>query len=185
MQRSPTGRLSQAQTRVPDLPGKPSSALSPRVRDRVFERDELDEEAFRRIIRSLGLKVTDQRLVILRALHGGRTHVTAQEVFEKVARTESGIGFATVYRFLRRLTEGSFVTEVRMGSQPARYELTPREHHDHISCTSCGRICEFENPAIEALQEKVARDLGFELTGHVLELFGRCSDCQKGKVLSR
>jgi Fur family ferric uptake transcriptional regulator len=68
-----------------------------------------------------------------------------------------------------------------MGGLPARYELTPKSHHDHLTCINCGKICEFENSAIEQLQEKVAKQFGFQLTSHVLELYGVCADCQKNK----
>ena len=126
----------------------------------------------------MNLKVTDQRLLILSSLVAGRSHVTAQALFEIVSAKEPNIGFATVYRFLRTLTESQFVTEVRMGGLPARYELAPKGHHDHLTCVKCGRICEFENSAIEKLQEKVANHFGFKLTSHVLELYGHCPDCQ-------
>ncbi|MCB0370999.1 MAG: transcriptional repressor, partial [Bdellovibrionales bacterium] len=69
-------------------------------------------------------------------------------------------------------------TEVRMGGMPARYELTPKKHHDHMTCTECGSIVEFENKNIESLQEKVALQYGFKLTHHVLELYGICPACQ-------
>jgi Fur family ferric uptake transcriptional regulator len=134
---------------------------------------------FKRIIRDLGLKVTAPRMAILEVLSRGRAHVTAQEVFEKVQVNDPSIGFATVYRFLRYLTEKKFVTEVRMGGLPARYEITPRVHHDHLTCTKCGQIVEFENHDIEELQLLVARNNGFQLTGHVLELYGVCSRCQR------
>ena len=139
----------------------------------------VDETYLRKIIRDMGLKVTDQRLLILQSLHSGRAHVTAQEVFEVVSRQDTSIGFATVYRFLRTLTESGFVTEVRMGGSSARYELKPEGHHDHMTCTECGKICEFENNKIEELQARVAQELGFKLTGHVLELYGICPDCQQ------
>jgi Fur family transcriptional regulator, ferric uptake regulator len=147
--------------------------------DKIIRRERMDEKAFKQIIRTMNLKVTDQRLAILKALHEGRAHVTAQEVFEIVHETFPEIGFATVYRFLRTLTENNFVTEVRMGGLPARYELTPKSHHDHLTCVSCGKICEFENHHIEELQEKVAKQFGFRLTSHVLELYGMCPVCQK------
>jgi Fur family ferric uptake transcriptional regulator len=139
----------------------------------------LTESEIKKIIREMHLKVTYQRQAILEILAQGRQHFTAQEVFEQVHRGFPEIGFATVYRFLRKLTEFKFVSEVRMGGLPARYELAPTRHHDHMSCIDCGKIVEFENYSIENLQEKVAEELGFELTGHVLELYGRCSDCQK------
>ncbi|MCB0342667.1 MAG: transcriptional repressor [Pseudobdellovibrionaceae bacterium] len=139
----------------------------------------MDEASFRRIIRDMGLKVTHQRMAILNALNSGRAHVTAQEVYELIHEAHPEIGFATVYRFLRNLTEKGFVTEVRMGGLPARYELTPKQHHDHLTCERCGRIVEFENRQIESLQTQVARENGFILTGHVLELYGICPSCQK------
>ncbi len=147
--------------------------------EQIIRREKLDESAFKNIIRAMNLKVTQQRLLILKALHEGRQHVTAQEVYEIVAKVDSEIGFATVYRFLRKLTEQAFATEVRMGGLPARYELTPKRHHDHLTCVKCGKICEFENSSIEALQEKVATQFGFTLTSHVLELYGVCSDCTR------
>lgn len=147
--------------------------------EKLVQREPLDEKAFKRMIREMGLKVTQQRLAILESLALGRAHVTAQEVYELVHAQHPEIGFATVYRFLRKMTENEFVTEVRMGGLPARYELTPREHHDHLTCTQCGKIVEFEDHQIESLQERVAKENGFSLTGHVLELYGICADCQK------
>lgn len=148
------------------------------IDEELVKREPLKEADLRRIIREMGLKVTQQRMTILKALSTGRAHVTAQEVFERVHVDYSDIGFATVYRFLRKLTETGYVTEVRMGGLPARYELTPKRHHDHITCTNCGKIVEFENNQIEKLQYEVARSQGFRLTGHVLELYGVCSTCQ-------
>lgn len=140
---------------------------------------QVDESARKRIIRRMGLKVTQQRLAILETLSDGHIHITAQEVFERVNAKYPEIGFATVYRFLRKMAEQKLVTEVRMGGLPARYELTPRNHHDHLTCTECGRIVEFENELIENLQEKVAQAHHFWLTHHVLELYGVCPECQK------
>lgn len=150
--------------------------------DIVIHHEEFSEAELKKIIRALNLKVTTQRLAILHALHEGRRHVTAQELYETVNKTNPEIGFATVYRFLRTLNEGEFVTEVRMGGLPARYELKTKTHHDHLTCVRCGKICEFENKTIETLQEKVAKQFGFHLTHHVLELYGVCPVCQAAKV---
>ena len=159
-------------TKIPTLPRSHSE-------EKIIKRERLDEKAFKQMIRAMNLKVTDQRLTILESLHEGRAHVSAQEVFESVSERFPEMGFATVYRFLRTLTENGFVTEVRMGGLPARYELTPKSHHDHLTCVACRKICEFENSHIEQLQEKVAKQFGFKLTSHVLELYGICPDCQK------
>ncbi len=149
---------------------------------RLGQKTQIDE--LKRVIRSMNLKITDQRLLILQCLFEsnqkkGERHVTAQELFEKVSERDNSLGFATVYRFLRELADNKVVTEVRVGGHPSRYELTPREHHDHLTCTKCGMICEFENEKIESLQEQVAAHFGFQLTGHVLELYGVCPTCQK------
>jgi Fur family ferric uptake transcriptional regulator len=146
--------------------------------EKLIRRETLNMSQIKRMIREMGLKVTQQRIVILEALSAGRAHVTAQEVFEVVNTIHPDIGFATVYRFLRKMAEMHLVTEVRMGGLPARYELTPRRHHDHLTCTSCGLIVEFENSQIESLQERVAKEHNFRLTQHVLELYGICPRCQ-------
>lgn len=146
--------------------------------EKLLRREPVDPAAFKRMIRQMGLKVTQQRMAILESLSAGRAHVTAQEVFETVNAKYPEIGFATVYRFLRKMAEQNMVTEVRMGGLPARYELTPRRHHDHLTCVQCGQIVEFESQQIENLQEQVAREHNFRLTHHVLELYGICPRCQ-------
>jgi len=156
---------------------KLSIGMQSRSKEKVFRRELWDEDTLKRLIREMGLKVTGQRLAILQGLSDGRVHVTAQEVFERVSREHPDIGFATVYRFLRKMTERKLVTEVRMGGMPARYELTPRHHHDHLTCSQCGQIIEFEDPEIERLQVAVAERHGFKLTHHVLELYGLCAKC--------
>lgn len=146
--------------------------------DTTVYADSFSDADLKKIIRSLNLKATSQRLLILKTMRQGRRHVTAQELYEELLQIDSHIGFATVYRFLRSLAENNFVTEVKMGHMPARYELNSPTHHDHLTCTSCGKICEFENKSIENHQLKVAQQFGFRLTHHVLELFGVCSACQ-------
>lgn len=159
-------------TQMPILPKQHDSEIL------VFT-EEHSESELKQIIRSLNLKVTQQRMTILKALTAGRRHVTAQELFEIISQIDTSIGFATVYRFLRSLADHHFVTEVRLGGLPARYELAPKHHHDHLTCVKCGQICEFENKSIENLQLKVAQKFGFTLTHHVLELYGVCPDCQR------
>lgn len=133
----------------------------------------------KRIIRQIGIKVTDQRLAILNEIIYGSEHITAQEVYEKVKLKASDIGFATVYRFLRTLTNHNVLSETRVQGLPARYEWADKNHHDHITCTECKKISEFENDEIESLQAEIAASLGYKLTDHILELYGVCTECQK------
>ena len=139
----------------------------------------------KKIIRDLGLKVTSQRLLILDVIRSGPSHFTAQDVYENVSVKNPNVGFATVYRFLRTLSEHTFVTEVRMGGMPARYEWAGKRHHDHLTCTTCAKIVEFENTEIERLQAKVAKEFGFLLTDHLLELYGVCPECRSKEIAAR
>lgn len=156
----------------------PKSNLSSTISHKT-EKQILSEVEAKKIIREMHLKVTTQRLAILKILSVSGKHFMAQEIYERIHLKDPEIGFATVYRFLKKLTDHKYVNEVRMGGLPARYEMAPKRHHDHMSCTECGKVVEFENYAIEALQEKVAKDLGFQLTDHVLELYGLCPSCQE------
>jgi Fur family ferric uptake transcriptional regulator len=146
-----------------------------------FQKKEVpkDPSQLKKIIRSIGIKVTDQRMLILEEILNGAEHVTAQEVFENVRLKNPDVGFATVYRFLRTLTDHKVLSEVRMQGLPARYEWASKEHHDHISCVSCSKISEFESDEIEQLQVLISKKLGYKMTHHILELFGVCGDCQK------
>jgi Fur family ferric uptake transcriptional regulator len=82
---------------------------------------------------------------------------------------------------MKLLTECGLVLERHFRDGEARYESAEGHHHDHLICESCGKIVEFEEPRIESLQSEVARRLGFELSGHKMELYGRCADCQKAR----
>lgn len=155
-----------------------------RIQEPLVHAPEMQEIPSKKIIRDLGLKVTQQRIQILESVRKGPSHFTAQDIYETVTVNYPEIGFATVYRFLKTLSSHSYVTEVRMGGMPARYEWASKSHHDHLTCTSCGCVVEFENDHIEKLQLEVAQRHGFSLTSHVLELFGICKDC-KVKVKSK
>ncbi len=149
----------------------------------VMKKAQTTEKELKAILRNISLKVTDQRLLILKELFGSsEPHVTAQQLFESVNERDSSIGFATVYRLLRSLTDAGLMTETRMGGVSARYELSSKKHHDHLTCQKCGDICEFENDEIEKLQYRVAEKFGYKLTHHVLELFGVCPSCQRQSI---
>lgn len=137
------------------------------------------EVQLKKVIRTIGVKVTGQRMTILKYLINGDKHITAQELFENIKPQHPEIGFATVYRFLRTLTDHKVLSEVRVQGLPARYELANREHHEHISCTTCGKITEFENEQLEKMKAEIALSLGYIMTDHILELYGICNDCQK------
>lgn len=129
-----------------------------------------------------GLKSTQQRDEILGVFVEAGQHVSAEELYERVKKVKPRIGFATVYRTLKLLTEAGLAQERRFDDGFTRYEYNASDgHHDHLICTSCGRIIEFENERIEQLQADVARSKGFEVRSHKLELYGLCSECRGKK----
>jgi Fur family ferric uptake transcriptional regulator len=130
-----------------------------------------------------GLRSTDQRRLIVETFFSSDNHVSIEELLAQVRAKEPRVGYATVYRTLRLLTECGVANERRFGDGPTRYELADDvTHHDHLICVGCGDITEFEEPRIEDLQERVARKYGFALRSHKHELYGVCPRCQsKGR----
>lgn len=118
-----------------------------------------------------GLKMTEQRRVIARVLSDSQDHPDVDLVYRRASKADSRISIATVYRTVRLFEEASILAKHDFGDGRARYEEAPEEHHDHLIDIRGGRVIEFHNKEIEVLQEKVARDLGYRLVDHRLELF--------------
>jgi Fur family ferric uptake transcriptional regulator len=119
-----------------------------------------------------GLRMTEQRRVIARVLSESIDHPDVETVYQRASKIDPGIGLATVYRTLRLFEEANILERHDFGDGRARYEEVPTEHHDHLIDVQTGEVIEFQNEAIEALQRRVAEELGFRLVDHRLELFG-------------
>jgi Fur family ferric uptake transcriptional regulator len=143
-----------------------------------------DLEHFREVLGTYmakkGLRSTDQRRLIVEMFFtNAHAHVSIEELLTQVRLQDPHIGYATVYRTLKLLTECGVAYERRFGDGLTRYELADdTTHHDHLICIECGDITEFEEPRIEELQEKVAHAYGFELRKHKHELYGVCPKCR-------
>lgn len=142
-----------------------------------------EREQFNQFISDRGLKLTRQREAILVAFMQTDKHIEIEELYQKVKEVHRGIGHATVYRTMKLLLEAGLAQEHQFRDGVTRYERTSRKtHHDHLICIECGTIIEFEDEEIEALQEQVAKRLGFTIVDHKLEIYGRCLDpetCRK------
>jgi Fur family ferric uptake transcriptional regulator len=126
-----------------------------------------------------GLKATRQRDEILKIFIKAGRHVSADELYQLVKKFVPGIGYATVYRTLRLLSDAGLAHEQRFEDGFTRYEYNASDsHHDHLICTKCGTIIEFENEQIEQLQRDVALKNRFIVQSHKLELYGLCTECQ-------
>ena len=119
-----------------------------------------------------GMKMTGQRRIIARVLSEAADHPDVEEVHRRAHTIDSRISIATVYRTVRLFEEAGIVEKHDFGDGRSRYEEVGEEHHDHLIDIQSGRVIEFQNAEIESLQEKIARQHGFKLVGHRLELFG-------------
>src|SRR5215468_4174508 len=148
---------------------------------------EMDQVALNRLRARLqsymvkkGLRSTAQRRLIIDTFFEGAAHMTIEDLLNEVRARDRGIGYATVYRTLKLLAECGVASERKFGDGLSRYELADdaSAHHDHLICVGCGKITEFEEPRIEALQDEVAERHGFQITSHKHEMYGLCSECQ-------
>jgi len=138
------------------------------------------KQIFRQFISSKGLKTTRQRDVILDAFLSSDRHMSIEDLYLKLRVKNPRIGYATVYRTLKLFAESGIAREIQFGDGQTRYEhVAEGEHHDHLVCTRCGAIIEFENETIEKLQSEVADSYGFLIETHKLELYGICAKCRK------
>ncbi|HEU4839252.1 MAG TPA: Fur family transcriptional regulator [Micavibrio sp.] len=119
-----------------------------------------------------GLKMTGPRKTILKVLGESADHPSVEVVYERAKAIDSSISIATVYRTLNMLDELDLVTRHEFNESFSRYE-TNRDHHHHLIDLESGQVIEFQNVALEELKEKIAREMGFELVDHRLELYGR------------
>ncbi len=128
-----------------------------------------------RNIRKAGLKVTVPRMKVLEILEGSSTrHMTAEDVYRALMDAGHDIGIATVYRVLTQFEGAGLVTRHHFAEGHAIFELNRGMHHDHIVCNQCGKIVEFIDETIEAVQQRVAAREGFALREHALILHGDC-----------
>lgn len=119
-----------------------------------------------------GLRMTGQRRVIAQVLEQSDDHPDVEELYSRAVAVDSGISIATVYRTVKLFEEAGILDKLEFGDGRARYEDAERDHHDHLIDMHSGEVIEFVDPDIEALQERIAAKLGYELRGHRLELYG-------------
>jgi Fur family transcriptional regulator, ferric uptake regulator len=119
-----------------------------------------------------GLRMTDQRRTIASVLEEADDHPDVEELFARASARDPRISIATVYRTVKLFEESGILEKHEFRDGRARYEAADRDHHDHLIDMNSGKVIEFVDPEIEALQEKIAEKLGYQLRGHRLELYG-------------
>ena len=124
-----------------------------------------------------GGKRSRSRFAVMETFFRAKTHVNLDELTSVVRNKFPGIGAATVYRTLKLLARMGYAKELDFGDGSRRYESNLVSHHDHLVCTTCGKVTEFKDSEIEKLQDLVTRRHGFKPEAHRLEIFGRCRLC--------
>jgi len=122
--------------------------------------------------REKGLKMTEQRRTVAEVLSESTDHPDAAAVYRRAAVLDSRISMATVYRTIRLFEDCEVLEKHDFGDGRSRYEEVSEEHHDHLIDISSGEVIEFQNSEIERIQKEVARELGYTLVDHRLELYG-------------
>jgi Fur family ferric uptake transcriptional regulator len=141
------------------------------------------QEPLVRYMAEHGLKNTRQRSLIIDTFFQMHGHLSVEDLWSRVRQQDSKVSVATVYRTMKLLNECGLAHARNFGDGQTRYEVAlGKEHHDHLICTRCKQIVEFENDRIETLQDAVARKHGFKVTSHKMELYGLCKSCQRVTV---
>ena len=119
-----------------------------------------------------GMRMTEQRRVIARVLSAAHDHPDVEELYRRAHEVDPHISIATVYRTVRLFEEAGILDRHDFGDGRARYEAAPEAHHDHLIDVETGRVLEFVDPELEALQRRIAEKLGYRLVDHRMELYG-------------
>ena len=132
-----------------------------------------ENHELKKVLREHELKATSQRIALLKLLDGTHKHLDAEEIYLELKERQKNVSRATVYRSLETLVEQEMVTKLDFGDGRMRYERNKDEdeHHDHLINIRSGEVVEFRNEEIEALQRRIAEQMGFELADHRLELY--------------
>ncbi|MEO7241164.1 MAG: Fur family transcriptional regulator [Sphingomicrobium sp.] len=123
-----------------------------------------------------GLRITEQRRIIARILGEAEDHPDVETLHERASAVDPKISIATVYRTVRLFEEAGILARHEFGDGRARYEAASDEHHDHLIDVESGKVIEFHDEELEALQKRIAEKLGFRLVDHRMELYGVARD---------
>jgi Fur family transcriptional regulator, peroxide stress response regulator len=131
------------------------------------------------ILKNTGVRMTPQRHAILSYLLDSMTHPTADEIYKALEGKFPNMSVATVYNNLRVFKEAGLVRELTYGDASSRFDANVEEDHYHAICTECGAIRDFHFPYLRDVEESAAESVGFRVTGHRMEIYGVCEECQK------
>jgi len=134
-----------------------------------------------KILRQVGLKTTNPRVKILQTLQQhAEKHLSAEDIYHLIHDSKENISLATIYRVLAQFEQAELVIRHNFTNHSAVFELNEKDRHHHIICKKCGCIQEFYDPVIENQQVQIAKNYGFKILDHRLDIYGICQICQNG-----
>jgi Fur family ferric uptake transcriptional regulator len=138
--------------------------------------------AERRIVAALrkhGYKLTPQRRAVIRIIASSPDHLTPADLYQRARQEHPAIGLVTIYRTLDLLAKFGLICELHAGGSCHSYTTSIPEHHHHLICSHCGEVIDFTGYDLTELEQRLQRETGFEIEGHLLEFIGACRKCQK------
>ncbi len=148
----------------------------------------MDRKGFEALLRENGISVTSQRLAVLEALQAqGDCHLTAEEIYTLVKKSNPDIGLATVYRTIQVLLELKIIDRICLDDGCVRYELghvyedEEGHHHHHLICVKCGRVMSFRGDLLESFERQMEDRTDFQILDHDVKLYGYCKNCRGRK----
>ena len=130
-------------------------------------------------LKTAGLKITTPRMRILDLLSSsGERHLSAEEIYQQFSATNGEMSVATVYRVLTQFEAAGLVIRHNFAEGHRVFELNQGDHHDHLVCIQCRKVIEFQDTVIEARQEELTKQHGFQMTDHCLTIYGICPECR-------
>ena len=144
----------------------------------------ISKENFKKMLREKGLKVTNQRLLVLEVLADHRDkHMTAEDIYDLVKEDYPDIGLATIYRTVQLFRKMQLVDRINLDDGCLRYEISDmfdgetKHHHHHLICKTCGKVVPFEEDLLDELERLVEQETGFQVSDHELKFYGQCEEC--------
>jgi len=136
-------------------------------------------ENTRQALNITGLRVTNQRTLIVEIIRQGGGHLDADEVYRRAREKQPRLSLSTVYRTLQVLKKAGLVEEVHIDETRHCYEIKPSTEHHHLVCLECGRVVEFQYPLVRLVKRKVVEAKDFEITGSEVRMTGYCPTCRR------
>ena len=142
----------------------------------MINQTDLQENKYKLLKVPRGVRVTNQRVLILEVLRHGQGHMDADEVYRQAREKQPRLGLSTVYRTLQLFKKQGLVEELHFDEAHHHYELKPTSEHHHLVCLGCGKVIEFRSPLIRYLKRNVAEVKDFEIVN--TEVRGYCTNCR-------